>query len=280
MTARIAILLFLFSSAALAEYRYIVPAFTTGKAGLDRTFHSTVSFANPGTLRATARIRTYQFAGQPPCHFNDVEVYPRTSTDLWSANRDRECPEQIMALEITSNRPLVVSSHVRSFGLSDSNFADRQEIPIVTDWLPADRDAWIPSFRHDGASSLRSSLFLINPNTFPIEVNIRIERDSGVETVEGTGRLEPDSLDIIPVPGIAIDAVCNISPCQPGHQAFLRATGPFYAGVSTVERYEGAAFFSAVLLNDDDSEATGSGGWAVRGTGGGSGDTALPPLRR
>jgi hypothetical protein len=250
LLSRASALVLLFAVTTFAQRRYIVPVFTTELVRPDATYRSTITVTNLGRNPVHILARTLEnVPTDPPCFLSTFKPIPPGEAGilLTDFRLYPHCSGRIFTVVFEADEPLHVRSQVESVRSTGECLVQGfQEIPVATEWLPANTQAVIPTF--EGFPDGRSNLFIANPNTFPIEVFLDFQRDSG-SRVETNLYVLPESVRVHALPELPEGYPCGISPCPTVYRASLTATGPFYAGISTVFLFGGEVFFPAVATS-------------------------------
>ena len=242
-----AVLLLFLAPSVFAQHEYIIPMIGSA-TGIEADHFAGASVLNPTARTAHIRLTAVYpvFAGQP-CH-------PQVPQELAPRSRARigfpvGCPDnQLAALSIESDEPLVVESTIESFlRRFDVQIHDVQKIDAGTAWVPIGVEA-LSYGEFDEQVGLRANLLFINPTAYPLRARVEVIRpEAGGRSIVETLVVAPLSTILHPLAAV---------PMPPGfptivtghHEVLLSADGAFWAGVSSITTNGGNHFQKAVAL--------------------------------
>ncbi len=226
-----------------ADQLYIVPVFATRVVGASGQSTAHVHVFNPGPSAANVTIQEIFANGG----ILDCPLAPGTQTLAPLEARDEIRPfcgaNIVAAYTMTSDQPLVITDDIETTG---SGHVEHQSVHVLSDWLPANRQAVVPNIMAGGVGE-RANLFLVNPNPFPITISVSISPRITGATVDLAIEVPAKTTIVHPLPDLT--ECRGIIPCVGPKDLLVRANGMFFAGASWLES-DDPVFRDPVLLDE------------------------------
>jgi len=164
-------LVFSFALSASAQ-TYIVPIYAHLLLGATAGWESVVFVSNAGSQVAHVSVQSILAMQEGPC-----EILPCNNTPLVLAPRITTALLPVQtgssamrggAFVLSSDAPVIVETWVQ--GASRDGTVTYQTVPVVSEWIPANVETWIPRFI-SGLANESTNIFAVNPNDVPLVVD-------------------------------------------------------------------------------------------------------------
>ncbi len=174
--AALALMLAAVTLPARGEEQWIIPVYGTHVQGVGNTYDSILALGNPTASTAHVRVTDILPVTSAPCTecrlLNTEIIIPAHGTKRFSSETALAVDAQTLLLGaavITADQPIEIRSEVVATARGDYRW---QTVEIARDWLTG-RSRIDRAMRGDEEST---NLFLINPNSFEIEIEYSTDR--------------------------------------------------------------------------------------------------------
>jgi hypothetical protein len=245
-SVQVGAVLFFASVAAADEFTYIVPV-SGSVRGRDAAYFGSVRVINTSSEPARVEIADLiPGSGPSPCSSSGpVTLAPGEITTL-GADGKMNC-SGIYSVVLRSDRAIHVQAQVLGLNGSLGTFSE-QHVDEATRWIEPGERALIADVYVAPTFGQLGNLFLVNPNAFPIDVTVTIDRPEVGAKREDTFTVEAHALRQFVIQQVENPApVPIIQLFNFTHNLTLVANGRFQAGASSVGRP--TAYRPAIILN-------------------------------
>ena len=240
------LLILFFAQVAFAQYTTIVPVTGDG-SGIDINYGAYVWVTNVSSVPANIHAGDVY----PPQKCRSMGTESPTLKPGETAYFSSQCGP-LFAFTIESDQQIVVRDDA-SVAFHDANcgssFAE-QNVLTQSDWLPANRDVAFP--RVFIGNTWRSNLIITNPGASAIDVDVHLARTDVGGFTDRHFSVAARSVVSIPLPeATPVFPPPSFDPIvlNGAHDATIRASGPFMAGISSIDpHFRQAIYRNPVLL--------------------------------